>query len=82
MFDEGDTRSNFVVKHCLIKQSLTVCHRLYVPSTAKSLRDGTPFTVPCEVSHTLSHGRRDRWQGWVIAPPPLQYFANPNKSRV
>ena len=29
MFDEGDTRSNFVVKHCLIKQSLTVCHRLY-----------------------------------------------------
>ena len=28
MFDDGDTRSNFVVKHCLIKQSLTVCHRL------------------------------------------------------
>ena len=49
MFDEDDTRSNFVVKHCLIKQSLTVCHRLYVPSTAKSSRDGTPFTVPCEV---------------------------------
>ena len=29
VFEKGDTRSNLVVKHSLIIQSLTVCHRLY-----------------------------------------------------
>ena len=32
----------------------------YVPSTARSFRDGTPFTVPCE-GHEARFLHRSRW---------------------